>query len=147
MQVLTILWQRLVDPAGQTCPRCSATGQELTEAVARLRAALAPLGIEPRLDIRAITPAAFRDQPLESNRIWVAGQPLEAWLHGTTGASPCCTACGDADCRTLEVDGTRHETIPQTLVIRAALIAASQMLATDPPAPSCCCGGGGASSS
>ena len=39
----------------------------------------------------------------------------------------CCDACGDAECRTLEIDGTSHEVVPEALLVRAGLIAASQL--------------------
>lgn len=130
MKTLPIVWQRLVDDAGATCPRCSSTQQEVERAIEQLRATLAPLGIVPVLDAREITPAAFAAQPLESNRIWIGGRPLEDWLQATSGASPCCSSCGDADCRTVDVAGTRYEAIPENLLVRAALIAASQMLAS-----------------
>lgn len=138
MKTLTILWQRLVDASGSTCPRCEGTGQSVEQAVARLKAALAPLGVEPRLEMREMAPEAFKARPLESNRIWIDGQALESWLDGTAGASRCCDACGDAECRTLEVDGAIYEAIPESLLVRAGLIAASRLL--DPAAP--CCGPG-----
>jgi len=128
MKALDILWQRLVDANGSTCPRCSTTQQQVERAVERLKSALAPLGVEPRLETREIVPTAFQARPLESNRIWIAGEPLEAWLNGTSGASRCCDACGDAECRTLEVDGTTYEAIPESLLVRAGLIAASRLL-------------------
>lgn len=142
MKTLTIVWQRLVDATGSTCPRCGTTQQAVERAIEQLRAALAPLGIVPVLDAREMTPAAFAAQPLESNRIWIGGRPLEEWLQATSGASPCCSSCGDADCRTVDVDGTRYEAIPESLLVRAALIAASQMLAPTaqrPQASGTCC--------
>ena len=128
MRTLTILWQRLVDASDRTCPRCSTTQQQVERAVERLTVALAPLGVEPRLEMREIAPQEFQSQPLESNRIWIAGEPLEAWLNGTPGASRCCDACGAAKCRTLEVEGTTYEAIPESLLVRAGLIAGSRLL-------------------
>lgn len=128
MKTLTVVWQRLVDAGGSTCPRCGATQQAVERTVERLKAALEPLGVTPVLEACEIAPTAFQAQPLESNRIWIAGRPLEDWLQGTSGASRCCDACGDADCRTVEVDGATYEAIPESLLVRAALIAASQLL-------------------
>jgi len=139
MKTLTVVWQRLVDDSGSTCPRCSTTEEHVEHAVERLKAALAPLGVEPQLETREIAPQDFQAQPLESNRIWIAGEPLEAWLKGSSGASRCCDACGDAECRTLEVEGTTYEAIPESLLLRAGLIAASRLL--DPtlqPGAGCC---------
>ena len=53
--------------------------------------------------------------------------------RAATGSSPCCNECGDNECRTVEVDGQVHEAIPQELLVRAGLIAASRML--DPTLP------------
>ncbi len=128
MKPLPIIWQRLVSANGSTCPRCNGTGQEIQRALDRLKAALAPLGIEPSLESREISEDAFKSAPSESNRIWIAGKPMEEWLEGSVGSSPCCSVCGDSECRTVDVGGATFETIPESLVVRAALIAASQLL-------------------
>lgn len=128
MKNLSITWQRLVDESGSTCPRCAGTEQEMQRAVERLRAALDPLGVQPVLETREIAPATFMQQPDQSNRIWIGGRPLEDWLGARTGSSRCCDACGDEECRTLEINGASHEVIPEALVVRAGLIAASQLL-------------------
>jgi anti-sigma factor RsiW len=128
MKNLSITWQRLVDESGSTCPRCAGTEQEMQRAVERLRAALEPLGVQPVLETREIAPATFMQQPDQSNRIWIGGRPLEDWLGARTGSSRCCDACGDEECRTLEINGASHEVIPEALMVRAGLIAASQML-------------------
>ena len=59
-----------------------------SEPVTVLEQALRPLGIEPTLEIREIDDGAFRANPSESNRIWIAGRPLEEWLEGDTGKQP-----------------------------------------------------------
>ena len=128
MKKLPITWQRLVDDTGATCPRCAGTQQEMQRAVDRLRAALEPLGVQPVLETRAMDPATFLQQPDQSNRIWISGRPLEDWLGARTGSSRCCDACGDEECRTLEIQGASHEIIPESLVVRAGLLAASQLL-------------------
>lgn len=127
MKELTITWQRLIDSTGSTCPRCAGTQQQVQQAVDRLRAALEPLGVRPVLETREIDPATFLQQPDQSNRIWVGGRPLEDWLGARSGSSQCCDACGDAECRTLEIDGISHEVVPEALLVRAGLIAASQL--------------------
>ena len=128
MKNLSLTWQRLVDESGSTCPRCAGTEQEMQRAVERLRTALEPLGVQPVLETREIAPATFMQQPDQSNRIWIGGRPLEDWLGARTGSSRCCDACGDEECRTLEINGASHEVIPEALVVRAGLIAASQLL-------------------
>lgn len=127
MSPLRIRWQRLVK-GGRTCVRCSDTEAEVRRAMETLRQVLAPLGIEPQLEVGEVDESAFLVRPVESNRIWIAEKPLEDWLGGTVGSSPCCSVCGDADCRTVEISGTRFETIPARLIIKAALIAVAETL-------------------
>ena len=109
MSALNIRWQRLVRD-GRTYTRCADTEVEVRRATETLRQVLAPLGIEPRLEVIEVDQAAFLNSPVESNRIWIANRPMEDWLHATAGSSPCCSVCGDSDCRTLEVKGA---TVPK----------------------------------
>lgn len=131
VKTLPIIWQRLVS-RGRTCDRCSGTHQEMQRAVSKLKEALGPLGIEPTLETREIDEESFKAKPFESNRIWIAGKPLEEWLSATIGSSRCCSVCGESDCRTMEADGASFEVIPESLIVRAALLASSKML--DPTA-------------
>lgn len=128
MKRLPIFWQRLVSEQGTTCPRCHGTGEEVQRAVQTLRRALEPLGITPELQVKEIDEATFLQDPLQSNRILVAGEPMEHWLDGQAGSSRCCNECGDNDCRTVEVGGQRYEVIPEDLLVRAGMIAATRML-------------------
>ena len=75
----------------------------MQRAFAKLKEALAPLGIEPTLEIREIDKDSFRINPSESNRIWIAGKPMEEWLDANVGSSRCCSVCGESSCRTLQV--------------------------------------------
>ena len=128
MTPLPILWKRLVDE-GATCPRCGSTEQNVAAAVAKLEAALSPLGIQPTLETQTIAPEAFRAAPDESNRIWIAGVPMEHWLGARAGSSPCCEVCGDLPCRTMEVEGQVYEAIPEDLIVKAGIMAASRLIA------------------
>lgn len=123
MKRLPIVWQRLV-MNGVTCPRCAATGDALQEAVQAVTNALAPLGMVPEFEFRELDQANFQAEPAASNRIWIAGKPMEDWLQGSVGSSPCCSVCGDTECRTVSVDGQTFEAIPQELLVKAVLIAA-----------------------
>jgi hypothetical protein len=127
-QELVIVWQRLLS-GGSTCPRCGTTQQAVRRGVDTLSDALRPLGIRPVLEERALDQATFEDAPGESNRIWIAGRPLEEWLGATAGASTCCSVCGDNNCRTLEFDGTSFEAVPDRLIVKAGLAAAASLLA------------------
>ena len=128
MKALPILWKRLVD-IGETCPRCSLTERNVRAAVDKLESAMQPLGIYPVLETRAIDDATFREAPAESNRIWIGGKPMEEWLGAQAGNSPCCEVCGDLPCRTMELHGQTYEAIPEDLIVKAAMIAASQLIA------------------
>ena len=142
MKPLSIVWQRLVDASGRTCERCGSTQESLERAVAKLKSALAPLGMEPTLEAGEIDQAEFKRDPSASNRIWIAGRPLEEWLGASTGSSQCCSVCGDADCRTVEMGDTVYEAVPEELIVQAALAAASQAIAPAAAhkscAPECC---------
>ena len=147
MNQMPIVWKRLVK-GGETCTRCGDTGRELEAAVAKLAASLRPLGIEPVLETQEIDEEAFKANPSESNRVWIAGKPIEEWLDANVGMSRCCSVCGDSDCRTLEVGGRTYETIPEEQFIKAGLMAGSQMMAAgivaDKGATSCCSTSGAA---
>ncbi len=134
MKPLPIIWQRLVSPEGRTCTRCDATHQELLRAIRKLEAVLAPLGIEPKLETREIDQASFAAAPAESNRVWIAGRPVEAWLGADVGSSRCCSVCGESECRTVKVGASEYEAIPEHLFLKAALAAASHLLEPAPRA-------------
>lgn len=61
---------------------------------------------------------------------------MEDWLGARVGSSRCCSVRGDSECRTVEIGGRVFEAISEKLVLKAALVAASQLLdpATDRPA-------------
>ena len=139
MRSLPILWKRLVKE-GATCPRCGSTHENVISAIKKLEAALQPLGIEPVLETLAIDETSFHAAPSPPNPIWIARKPLEEWLGARVGASKCCTVCGDLPCRTMEIGGSTHEAIPEELIVRAAMMAASGMIGADSTSanPSAC---------
>ncbi len=128
MQTIRIVWQRLLSLQGQTCDRCAATELALQQAVATLQQVVAPLQMQVEFHAQAMTLEQFNQDPGASNRIWVADKPLETWLGVSIGASPCCSVCGDAQCRTLECNHQSYEAIPSHLIIKAGLLAAAQQL-------------------
>jgi len=137
MKRLNILWQRLVDERGQTCDRCGTTETAVEEAVQKLKRSLKELDIYVVLEKKTLSHSTFLKDPLESNRIWIAGEPLEKWLSATTGQSKCCSTCGDSDCRTVTIDGKIYEAIPTELIVKAGLLASAQLLHSEPRG-SCC---------
>ncbi|TAN36806.1 MAG: DUF2703 domain-containing protein [Verrucomicrobia bacterium] len=150
MKTLKIVWQRLVDERGKTCNRCGTTETAVEEAVQKLKRSLKELGIKVVLEKKTLRPSTFLKDPLESNRIWIAGEPIEQWLSATTNQSKCSSTCGDSDCRTVTIGGKTYEAIPAELIVKAGLLAGAQLLrgetpdACRPPAkspeknPGCC---------
>lgn len=128
MKSLPIIWQRLVSSEGKTCDRCDATYQEMLRALGKLKETLHPLGIEPTLDVKAIDEEAFKANPSESNRVWIAGRPMEEWLGARVGSSRCCSVCGESECRTVKVGDITFEAVPEKLLLKAALLASAQLL-------------------
>jgi Domain of unknown function (DUF2703) len=124
---LPIVWQRLVS-LGETCPRCGSTEVAIERAVATLREVLRPLNIEPTVETIALDQVTFDRAPAESNRIWLAGRPLEEWVGAQITGTQCCSVCGDANCRTLEIGDTTYEAVPETLIVKAGLAAAATLI-------------------
>jgi hypothetical protein len=118
MRSLPIVWQRFVGPEGITSDGCGATRQELERAVAVLGHALRPLGVEPRLEIVDVDEAAFEASPAESSRIWISGTPMEEWLASTIDGGHDGSVGGGSECRT----------VPERLIVKAALIASSELI-------------------
>jgi hypothetical protein len=137
MKLLQIRWQRLVDEKGQTCDRCGTTETMVEEAVNKLNSSLKGLGIDVVLEKSAISSSEFSKDTLQSNRIWIDGKPIEGWLSATSGQSKCCNVCGEADCRTVTVDGKTYEAIPSELIVKAGLLAGAELL-QGKPVSSCC---------
>jgi len=75
-KILNIKWQRLVTE-GEKCPRCGSTEQELDKAIGKLKQALLPLGIDVSLEKEKLNISEFKQEPLQSNRIWINGQIYE----------------------------------------------------------------------
>ncbi|MGQ9688940.1 MAG: DUF2703 domain-containing protein [Desulfobaccales bacterium] len=122
MKTIKITWQRLVDEEGKTCERCGGTEQELDKAVRFLQKSLAPAGVRFSLEKKALDIHEVTPDPLQSNRIWIDGRPLEKWLKAEVGKSSCCGPCQGMECRTLGKNGHCYETIPAAEIIKAGLL-------------------------
>lgn len=127
MRKLKIRWQRLVNQDGDTCPRCTDTGDTVESAFTKLKKSLGALGIEVELEKETLDFSIFTRDPLQSNRIWIGEKPLEEWIGAAVGKSQCCDACGDSECRTISLDQSTFEAIPERLIIRAGLLAAAEI--------------------
>ena len=139
MHTLHILWQRLVDEEGHTCDRCGTTESAVEEASRKLKNALKELDIDVVLEKKSLSRSEFLADPLESNRIWIAGVPIEMWLSATNGQSECCSSCGDSDCRTVTVNGVTYEALPSELIVKAGLLASVVLLNNDSHGSCCSC--------
>lgn len=137
MKKLHIRWQRLVNKQGQTCERCGTTETAVDEAVKKLKRSLKELDIDVVLKKEVMSESTFLKNPLESNRIWIAEEPLEGWLSATSGQSRCCSTCGETDCRTVTVDGKTYEAIPTELIVKAGLLAGAQLIQGEHPGLCC----------
>ena len=137
MKILQIQWQRLVDKQGRTCDRCGTTESSVEDAFQKLKRSLRELDIEVVLEKKALSPSAFKKDPLESNRIWIAGRPIEEWLSAIIGKSQCCSTCGDSECRTITVGTKTYEAIPAELIVKAGFLAATQLV--EAPSIKACC--------
>lgn len=127
MNALRIKWQRLVS-SGETCPRCDLTGRELEKAVHILRRVLKPLGLEVAVEKVELSMDEFMKNPLESNKILINDHPIEEWLGGEVGQSPCCSVCSPFECRTIKLDERTYEAVTADLIVRAGLSAASKLI-------------------
>lgn len=119
MKNITIEWRHL-DVDGNTCERCGDTGSEIRQAVASLNNECAPAGTEFTLVETPLTADALA----ESNAILIDGHYLESLLPEAERGDSSCQSCGDlvgekVDCRTVEFDGQRHETIPAEFIRNA----------------------------
>jgi hypothetical protein len=137
MKVLKIQWQRLVDEQGRTCNRCGATETSMENAIQKLKRSLKELDIDVVLDKKALNQSIFAKDPLQSNRIWIGGVPIEKWISATSGKSQCCSTCGESECRTIEVGGKSYEAIPAEMIIEAGLLASARLFHGEPDS-SCC---------
>ena len=127
IKTLTIRWQRLVNESGQTCLRCGETGETLKTAFNKLKKSLSALDIELELKEETLDFQIFTEDPLQSNRIWIGGKPLEEWIGAGVAKSKCCEVCGDSECRTITIGLNIFETIPEDLIISAGLLAAAEL--------------------
>jgi len=127
MKTLIIRWQRFIDESGQTCTRCEETGDTVKTAFDKLKKALAVMDIEVELEKETLNFLIFTKDPLQSNRVWIGGRPLEEWIGATVGKSQCCDVCGDSECRTISTGQNTFEAIPEDLIIRAGLLAAAEL--------------------
>lgn len=117
---LVIGWKHL-ELGGKTCVRCGDTGQNIQEAVGRLREDCQLGGDDLVLKELKIGRARLS----ESNEINFNGIPLEKILPNLVISQSRCPSCRkiigkSGSCRTIDCQNQRYETIPTDLIYRAA---------------------------
>ncbi len=120
MNQLEMEWRHL-DKEGNTCERCSNTGETVRDAYEALRKELAPKGWGVTLKETLLT----ENEIPESNMILLNGTPIEQLLPDAERSENCCASCGEllgapTRCRTIERHGRTYETIPVSLILEAA---------------------------
>lgn len=121
MKTLEIEWKHL-EKDGNTCIRCSETGETLKEVVSRLTKECKPSGWEIKFKETKLTE---KELP-ESNMILFNGTPIEDILPDASASESSCPSCceftgkSSTTCRTLEYQGNSYEGIPSSLIRKAA---------------------------
>jgi len=122
-QELVVEWRHIGKDVEHTCERCGETGHAVMSVIEEIR----PLLEEEGITVRMIETVLPDEAIAESNSILFNGVPLEDLIEGMEVTStPCCScACmtgqENAECRAVEYNGERYESIPPELIARATL--------------------------
>ncbi len=116
MNKVMVEWFHL-DVNGETCDRCSGTGEELRAIVEKLNEECNGRGVSVELRETLLGPLEIE----KSNLIEVDGRPIENVLKGASTSLSNCETCGElvgehTSCRTVVQFGVVYETVPQRLV-------------------------------
>ena len=119
MNQLTIEWKHL-DVEGETCDRCSDTGETVRSACEVLVKDLQPRG----WDVTFKETLLAEDQIPESNMVLINGIPIEDLLPEAEKSENCCDSCCEilgapTLCRTIQRHGRTYEAIPASLILEA----------------------------
>ena len=120
---LVVEWRHIGRDIENTRERCDETGKAVRDVVDQIRAVLEDVGITVRF-VENVLPS---DAIAESNSILFNGVRLESLVEGMEVTSTPCTssACiagqDGAECRAIEYNGERYDSIPPELIARAAL--------------------------
>ena len=120
---LVIEWKHVGRDIENTCERCGATGRAVIDVVEQMR----PILEEEGIAVRFIETVLENEAIADSNSILFNGVPLENLIEGMEVTATPCASCAcitgqdDAECRAVEYDGKRYESIPPELIARAAL--------------------------
>jgi len=121
---LTIEW-RHYDKEGETCSRCSATGNNLIKVIADLIEDLKQRDVE----VSFIETKLTEEQMAESNLILFNDIAIEDLLTDADSSDNSCASCScltgaETSCRTILYGGKTYEEIPEDLIREAAYKAA-----------------------
>jgi len=120
MKILEIEWKHL-DKDGNTCIRCSETGDALIDVIEKLSEECKPCGWKIIFKEIKLTEQEISD----SNNILFNGKSIEEVLPGAKASKSLCQSCceliGDQStyCRTVEFGGKSYEGIPSSLIRQA----------------------------
>lgn len=120
---LVVEWRHIGKDIENTCERCGATGRAVVDVVEQIRPILEGEGITVRVVETVLENEAIAD----SNSILFNGVPLEDLIEGMKVTSTPCASCAcitgedDVECRAIEYNGERYESIPPELIARAVL--------------------------
>ncbi len=121
MKILEIEWRHL-DKEGNTCIRCSDTGEALHRVVTELTEECRPCVWDIKFKETKLTEKEIS----QSNIILFNGKPIEHILPNAVASESHCQSCckltgnSSTNCRTIELDGSSHESIPLYLIRQAA---------------------------
>ncbi|MDV2481054.1 DUF2703 domain-containing protein [Methanoculleus sp. Wushi-C6] len=122
---LIVEWKHVGRDVENTCERCGATGRAVMDVVEQIR----PILEEEGIVVRVVETVLENEAITESNSILFNGVPLEDLIEGMEVTSTPCASCAcitgqdDVECRAIEYNGERYESIPPELIARAALAA------------------------
>jgi hypothetical protein len=119
MKTVTVEWRHL-DKKGETCDRCSRTGEGIAELIQPLREECKAKGVEILFTETKITEAEIG----QSNLVLINGIPLETVLSQTIASKSNCCSCGELtgkeeSCRTIVRHGQVYEAIPREFIREA----------------------------
>ena len=120
MKTLEIEWKHF-EKEGNTCIRCSDTGQALNKVAAELAEECRPYGWDIKFKETKLAEKGIS----ESNVILLNGKPIEKILQDSVAGESYCQSCceltgnSSTSCRTIEFDGKIYESIPSYLIRQA----------------------------
>ena len=122
-ETLVVEWRHIGRDIENTCERCGETGRTVIDVVEQIR----PILEEEGIAVRVVETALENEAIAESNSILFNGEPLEKLIEGMEVTTTPCASCAcitgqdNAECRAIEYNGERYESIPPELIARAAL--------------------------